>query len=87
VCRRSENGCVTDPLGSPDALSSVNSIEAVDSSQGRPVSRMDGGALVGTTRSPGKVTASLSIPPWPFVDMVSGCAGTAAEREEQPCLQ
>jgi hypothetical protein len=42
VCRRSENGCVTDPLGPPDALSSLNSIEAVDSSQGRPVSRMDG---------------------------------------------
>ena len=29
-------------LGSPDALSSLNSIEAVDSSQGRSVSRMDG---------------------------------------------
>jgi hypothetical protein len=29
-------------LGSPHALSSLNSIEAVDSSQGRPVRRMDG---------------------------------------------
>jgi len=33
---------VNQGLGSPDALSSLNSIEAVDSSQGRSVSRMDG---------------------------------------------
>jgi hypothetical protein len=35
VCRRSENGCVTEALDLRDALSSLSSSEAVDSNQGR----------------------------------------------------